>query len=504
MSRASLKDATIAGVRWTMLARVIREVFAMGTTVALAHLIVPSAFGRAAVALSLLPLATILTYEGFASVLVQRPELDEDQVRSASLLSVVSGLMLSLLTFALARPVGGAVFGEDTAALLQMASPIFFMASVAAVPRALLSRRLDFRAIGVSDVAGLLANCAVSLGLAIYGVNGQALIAGALAQTLVISVTLTRAAPPPRPAWRGRRTQREIVSFGLPAALAGLVHVLFSNVDYIVVAARLSAAEAGFYWRAFQLGAVYQDKLSSVMMQLAFPIYSRTTSREELAALHQRAARVHAAVIFPFLALLVVLAPTLVPWAFGEIWTPAVVPTQILAVAGMAAAVLAGYPQVLLALGEPRALLRFNVIKLFVYGGGVLLAVNGGVTLLAVVVAALYAAIVFSAYKFMLGPRLGIPILHIAAELVPALVGCLGLWAVTIPLNAALSGHVPVAVLILGVGLVGLATHAAVLRLLFHTVWADLFALASRVVPMPSLPRRFRSRAIADAGSSAG
>jgi O-antigen/teichoic acid export membrane protein len=48
------------------------------------------------------------------------------------------------------------------------------------------------------------------------------------------------------------------------------------------------------------------------MAQVAYPVYSRTANRDDLRALHERAARVHAAVLFPLLTLLIVLAVQ--PW----------------------------------------------------------------------------------------------------------------------------------------------------------------------------------------------
>ena len=64
----------------------------------------------------------------------------------------------------------------------------------------------------------------------------------------------------------------------------------------------------------------------------------------------------------------------LVPFVFGSAWKPSVEPTQVLALAGMLAAVLTGYSQVMLAIGRPRPLLAFNVARLLVYAGAVLLA----------------------------------------------------------------------------------------------------------------------------------
>ena len=103
------------------------------------------------------------------------------------------------------------------------------------------------------------------------------------------------------------------------------------------------------------------------MIRLAFPVYSRTTDLNELRRFHERATRIHAAVLLPLLSLLIVTAPDLVPWLFGERWAPAVEPVQILCVAGMIAAILTGYPQIMLAAGKPRVLLVFNVFLLALY-----------------------------------------------------------------------------------------------------------------------------------------
>ncbi len=106
----------------------------------------------------------------------------------------------------------------------------------------------------------------------------------------------------------------------MPAALAGLVDVLFRNVDYAILAARLSAAQTGVYWRAFNLGVVYQDKLSGVMMQLAVPCVLAHGEPRAAAGAARTRHRVHAAVIFPLLGALIVLAPVAIPFVLGAQW----------------------------------------------------------------------------------------------------------------------------------------------------------------------------------------
>lgn len=492
MPEKSLKDATLEGVRWVLLARVVTDVVMLGVTVALARLIPPAEFGRAAVALIFVPLAVILTYEGFASALVQRESYDESHRRAATLSSLVGGAALTAITLALSGPVAEPIFGARIADLIALMSPVFLIAAVGAVPRAMLLRRLDFRRISLIDLSSLMAGNAVALGLAIDGLDARAIVFGALATAGVAALLLFASAPSPLPGWHAR-SQRDISAFGIPAALAGMVHVLFNNVDYAILAARLTAAQTGIYWRAFTLGVVYQQKISGVMMQVAFPVYSRTESHEELRNLHARATRVHAVVIFPLLACLIVLAPVLVPFAFGSAWEPAVVPTQILAVAGMVVAILTGYPQIMLAVGKPDVLLRFNIAMLFIYGGAILIASGYGLVAVSITAVGVYLGILVGVYRFMLGRYVGIPTRGLIAHLAPAAVSCLALAAVCLSVREGLSAlSAPAAVVLVGAGLSGLAAYALALARLFPAAWADACMLADRVLPkLGRLARRF-------------
>ncbi len=491
----SLKEATLSGVRWLMLTRICSEALGVLAMVALARQITPAQFGHAAVALIFLPLAAILTFEGFASALVQREQIEPAQLHAATLMSLLGGAVLTALALVLTPVLWEPLFGAQTARLMAMASPVFLLACIGGVPRALLWRRLDFRRMGLIDTASLSVGNLLAVALAFAGLQARAIVWGALAQVALGSLLLLVAAPPPRPSLRPARlrahlhAQREIGAFGVPAALAGLVDVMFRNVDYAILAARLPAAQTGIYWRAFNLGVVYQDKLSGVMVQLAFPVYSRTESDTQLRALHERATRVHAAVIFPLLALLIVTAPLLIPWLLGGEWAPAVLPTQILAVAGMVAAILTGYPQVMLALGRPRALLRFNVAMLLGYAAVVELAAGHGLTMVALSVSAFYLAILAGVYRLLLRRHLGISVRALLGELGPALAGCVALACVATPLRALLEPSLaPLPVLAL-VGAAGLLAYVLTLRAVSPPAWRDLALLLGRVLPVPAFGR---------------
>jgi lipopolysaccharide exporter len=488
-----LLDAAVSGVRWVAGARVASDVVQFAAAIALARLMAPAAFGHAAIALILVPLAAILTFEGFGSALVQRKEIDRRHIETATLASLVAGVVLTALTYLGAPLVAEPIFGERTAELIQLASPLFLVAGISAVSRSLLWRRLAFRIVSLIEMASLLLCSVVSVALALAGLDAEAIVLGAVAGAIAATIMFVILAPPAPPRWHSMQL-RQIVGFGGPASGAGLLHVAITNVAYTILAARLTAAQTGFYWRAFQLGVVYQEKISGVMMRLAFPLYSRTVDLDQLRRLHERATRVHAAVVVPLLAVLIVTAPVLVPWLFGPAWEPSVLPAQILAVAGMVAAVLTGFAQVLLAAGHPKALLRFNLAVLAGYAGAVWVSASGGIVAVSIAVVGVYLVQLVAVYAVLFRRVVKIPVGRMVGDLAPAVVGSVALLAVGFPLNEALvSAGGPAFVTIGATAVTGLAVHAAILRAFFPAVWHDLAALTRRVLPQRLHPRRWQA-----------
>ena len=480
---SDLKDAAVSGVRWMAGAKVMSDGLQFLAAIALARLIAPAEFGNAAVALILLPLSVIATYEGFGSALVQRKVVEKAHLQAATLISWTAGVLLSVATYLLAPIILSPILNPEIGHLVQLISPVFALAGIGTVSRARLSRELDFRRITLIETLGLVLGSIASVIFALMGLNAEAIVLGGVVTTAAASFVLVLVAPPPWPRWRAGEL-REIAHFGAPASAAGILHVGITNVDYAVLAARLSSTQVGLYWRAFQLGVAYQDKISGIMLRLAFPIYSRTKDLTEMKRLHERATRIHGAVVVPCLAILIVTAPEIVPTLFGKAWEPAVVPSQVLAVGGMIAAILTGYPQVMLAAGRPRPLMLFNCCVLVVYGSAVWFTAPHGLVAVAVAVVGVHVAMLAAVYLVLFRAVLKMPIGRLVTDLAPAVVGSALVVAVGMPLAAFLrQADVAAIPIVLAVSAVGAIVHLVSLRSLFPSVWADLLSLVRRLLP---------------------
>jgi O-antigen/teichoic acid export membrane protein len=492
---SDLRTATLSGVKWVGAARVVTETVTFGSAVVIAHLVPPAEYGRAAVALLLNQIAVGLSVQGIGSPVVQRRKITREHLRAAVALSWLVGVLGTAAALAFAWVVAPALFGHRVAHLLVLMAPVFLLVSLAAIPIAQLERRLDFRRLAVIECIANVVGAMASVALAGAGLNAAALVLGMLAAAVATLALLAFLAPRERPGLH-RAELRELVRFGAPATGSSLLYFGTRNVDYAILASRVSATQLGYYVRAFQLGSDYQAKISSVMLRVAFPVFSRTEDLEHLRRVRGRMVRVHTAVIFPLLFALIAVAPVLVPWLFGARWAPAAGPTQILAVAGMVACVGTGTGPLLLSVGRTGTLLGYGLGAFVVYAAAVVIAVPYGIIAVCVTVAVV-KVVSLLVLLVLIERVVGISVVEtLRNDLVPAGVAGLGLLGAALPVTAALN-HAGVAapLVLLAAGATGAVVYIALLRVVFPATWSDLRLLAGRLAGRASAPGAPRENA---------
>jgi lipopolysaccharide exporter len=478
-----LREAAAHGVRWSAIARPMIEVIQLVSIVILARLIVPAEFGRYAIALIAQEVAYVIVAGGLSAALVQRKTLRREHLQSGMALGLIFGLVLMALTLVAASLIVTPIFGARTALFVRLMAPLCLVSALGTVPMATLRRRLAFRRLSVIEVLSTVARVAVCIGLALAGLSGEALVFGVLAGSLTMAVATWISAPPPLPRL-DRTASRELLDYGLPASLASISWVGFSNVDYAIIGARLGAFQTGLYFRAYTLAVEYQSKVGIVMGQVGFPVLSRTSSTAELAHLHRKMVRLLTIVLFPLLALLAIGAPVLIPFLFGPRWAGAVVPTQILAVGGASTLVINAAGTVLMATGRARALLGYGMAHFIVYGLTVFLVVPFGLAAVAVDAAVVHTLFLIVAYVLMLRGSGERPLHRLWDDIMPAFVSCLGLVVIALPVSFALTAaHIPAFLWLAALGLVAVPPYLLTLRFCFPAAWRSQRSIMARILP---------------------
>jgi len=484
----SLSDSTVEGVRWMGMARVVADTAAFAGSLVLARFIAPAQFGYAAAALGLAAIAT-----GFAQALtaplVQFPVLRRPHFETAMLLSLVVGFGFVVLAPIVAVLAVEPLLGESVADLFLISVPMFAAAAVSAVPKALLQRALAFRRLAMIEVVAVLSGTAVSLLLAtLAGLEGAAIVLGLVGMHVLTLALLLAYAPRTRPRWGGSATARSLFRFGGSVGLTSVLSTIAFNIDYLVLSARLSPAAVGYYWRGFALGVTYPSKISNIMLSISLPLYSRTPNPDEMRRLRLRIMATHAAAMFPVLVIIIVTAPVLVPWLFGPAWESSVIPTQLLAGAGMCVALTTGGPSFITALGKPQYVPPIVVVMIVGLGSTAYFSAPLGLNAVAACVLGWYVLFLFANHYFLLHRVGGIGLRDLFADAIPPLIACMPLAAAGLVTMHGLEavGAAPLIVLTTTV-VVGLAAYAAALRLVFPGTWKSLLRVAPRTLGRPEV-----------------
>jgi O-antigen/teichoic acid export membrane protein len=482
-SLEDLTEAAAGGLRWVAYARIVIELLLLAAMVLLARIIPPAAFGIFAIVILVQEVALTMPMEGVGGALVQRRAVDREHLQTGLLLTIATSLALAAVTVLIALLVAEPVFGHETMVLMIATTPYFLLGAIFALPMAVLRRRLDFRRISLLDVSQNAVRALATIALALLGLGAPALIFGAMIGLAVGVVMALVFAPVPLPRWH-RRAARDLLPYGGPAALATISWTGFRNGDYAIVGAVLGPAQAGIYWRAYQLAVEYQSKIAVLMTQIAFPVLSRSEEVGEMLALRQRMVRLQAVVIFPLLGVLVLTAPTLIPWLFGPDWAAAVTPTQILVLGGAATLVINACGSALMAMGRARALLGYGVAHFVVYAAAVLATAHLGLAAVAISGSVVHTAFLAVAYELLLRDVAPNPLRVLVADLAPAACACAGLVLLALPASLALeAAGAPVTAFLAGVCLAAAVGYLGTLRLLFPASAHDLGLAVARILP---------------------
>jgi lipopolysaccharide exporter len=465
-------------------ARVVADTGAFAGSLVLVRFIPPSEFGRAAVALGFAAIAPNVLTQTFGAPIVQFPRLEREHAESAMLLSLAAGLLFVVLAPAFGVAVLRPLVGNRAAYLFVLTTPAFAAAAVSAVPRGLIQRSLEFRKISIVEIAGLVGTTLVSTFLAtLAGLDGEALVLGFAAGQVTTLLLLLVWAPRTAPRWHGRGVAGQIVRFGGSVGLSSALATLSQNIDYLALSTRVSAATVGFYWRGFVLAVTYPGRITSIMLSLALPLYSRAENEHDMRRLRLRVMATHAAVMFPLLATLIVVAPILVPWLFGTEWKPSVVPTQFLAGSGMVAAIVTGTGAYITALGKPKYLPIVTLVATVGLGSTAYFAAPLGLNRVAACVLGYYLAFLLFNHLWVLHHIGGIPVGDLFRDALPPLVAAAPLAAIEFALMHLLQAADAPTPVILAVTIPpGIAAYCGVLATAFPDTWRALRSIGTRIL----------------------
>ena len=328
------------GVIWGFAQKLVGQFGDLLASVILARLLTPADFGIAAATGFFLRLANKVANFGLGGALLRLKEMRPEHVSSVFVVNLVVGVA-SWLALTVSAPALASLFrAPEVAPALRVAAFVYLVLPLGTGQLATISREMRFRDAAIIEWAYSVMFMLTSVPLAWLGFGFWSLIYGQLAANVVQALTkMYLGGRQPRLKF-SRQALQETIPFGAGLYAKRLLSFGAGYLDSLIVGRVLGMTSLGLYDKAFNTVDRIADRLNAPIVFLRiFSLIQDDADRFRRAYL--KACLAATFIGFPAFASLIVIAPQLIEVLYGPQWLPAVLPFQILCIAGASRVTLA-------------------------------------------------------------------------------------------------------------------------------------------------------------------
>lgn len=383
----SINRRMAMGAAWMVGLRFFNRGIGFVSTLILARLLAPADFGLVAMAMVFMHLLTAISDFSVQVPLIQKAELDRDDMDSAWSLQLTVGVAQAAVLLALAQPAA-TFYGEPRLVeVFYVLGLIVCLKGLKNIGVVMFQREMVFSRDFALMASQRVAMFVVTMTLAVLYGNHWALVFGMLAGALA-ELALSYAMHPYRPRLC-RRRWAEIFWFSKWLLLNNLLAFVVTRFPEFVLGRLSGPRSVGLFSIGYEVAMLPTTELVSPINRAALPGYSQMRASSEEDALRNGyldVIGVIAMVALPAAIGIAAAADVLIPLLLGSKWLDVIPVVHDLALAGAIMSLLTNGGAVFLALGRPRVITAIFCLRASILVPGTIWAAGyGGVAAVATV-----------------------------------------------------------------------------------------------------------------------
>jgi len=362
-NKLSLKQKTLSGILWSVIAQVARQAMQFIISVILARLLIPADFGLVGMVMVFTGFAGLFGDLGFGSALVQKAAIDDRHLSSVFWVNILTGLVLAVLIFMAAPLIAGFYNEPVLKPITMLISVSFVISSIGIVPASILRRSMDFRKLAFIDMvqiafAGSIAIALALAGFGLWSLVWQLLISGMVSALLLGTICSWR----PQLTFSGRAV-KELLHFSSNLTGYNLFNYWARSLDNLLIGKFIGSAGLGIYTRAYSTMLMPISQVSTTVGQVMFPSLSTIQAEKiRVKKIYLNTLAMIALISFPMMMGLMVVADDFVFALFGQKWVEVIPILRILCLIGMLQSLVTTVGWIYTSQGRTDWLFRWGIV----------------------------------------------------------------------------------------------------------------------------------------------
>lgn len=274
-----LGSSVINAAWWSMLTQLASKLIAPFTTMVLARLLTPEAFGVVALSTMVVSLSSMFSDAGFQRFLVQAVFEDEGEEGRYATVAFWTNVAVSIAIVALIAvfqdPLAEFVGCPGLGVVLVVSSFSLPLTALSGVQTSLYQKRLDFKTLFSSRFGSSLLIFAVAIPLALAGFGFWSLVMSTLASNLFLAIWLSARSNWKPSLYYDVRKLVDMLSFGVWILLESFATWLNTWLGTFVVGRLLSEMYVGYYNTSINMAASITGVVTAAILPVAFSTFAK-------------------------------------------------------------------------------------------------------------------------------------------------------------------------------------------------------------------------------------
>ena len=364
MAKNNLKQKAAAGMVWTALQRYSTMLIQFISGIILARLLTPFDYGCIGMLMIFVVLSESFIDGGFGSALIQKKRPTQEDYSTIFWFNVAMSVLLYAILYVSAPAIAQFYNIPLLCDVLRVQGIILFIYAFNVIQRNQLRKKLNFKVLSIVTVTTSVTALVVTILMAYQGFGVWALVTQNLLTAFIPALVFWFYIKW-RPIWTfSLQSFRELFSFGFYMFLTHLLNQFSQQIQGLLIGKMYNPTTMGYYSKAHSTEKLASNSISSVMMQVTYPLYAEVQDdKKQLANIIKRITMTISYIIFPILFVLLLCAKPIFLLLYSDRWLPSVPYFQALCIAGLAACLQSVNNNAIAAVGKSKAMFVWTVVK---------------------------------------------------------------------------------------------------------------------------------------------